>query len=90
MVNNDTKKSDKKIMLSPFISLNEIVIQITSLFFEDFPTLQQTGRKRQGENRERYTLLPKDWLSKCQWCQQETNRSETSLKTGEVGCVMLA
>ena len=43
-VNNDTKQSDKIIMLSPFIPLREIVIQIISLFLEDFDrySLSQT------------------------------------------------
>ena len=35
-VNNDTKHSNKIIMLSPFISLSEILIQMISIFVEDF------------------------------------------------------
>ena len=43
-VNNDTKQSDKIIILSLFISLSEILIQMISLFLEDFDrySLSQT------------------------------------------------
>ena len=43
-MNNDTKQLDKNVILSPFISLSEIVIQIISLFLEDFDrySLSQT------------------------------------------------